>query len=98
MGDITQLITAIAALVTALGGASAAVIVAIRSGNTQAKVASSRGANMIQAAEGGQSGNTEDTVAVFRNMDPQEMAAVYDLLGKIPGAMPSSPPSQDPPP
>lgn len=84
MTDITQLITAIAALVTAIGGAAAAIIVAIRSGNAQARVASSRSAGAAAVSE--HQGDQQTTAAAFKSMEPSEMAAVLDLLGKIPGS------------
>jgi hypothetical protein len=50
MGDVATLITAIAALVTAIGGATAAVILALRSGGRQRVAAAEEAARLGQDA------------------------------------------------
>lgn len=83
MGDLAQLITALAALVTSIGGATAAVIVAIRSGNRQAQVAAKRSSDIAAGEHPGR-------LAALGHLDADEASAVFDLLKNIPGAMPDT--------
>lgn len=86
MGDLAQLITAIAALVTSIGGATAAVLVATRSGNRQAKVAARRSSDIASHSS---------RLAGLAHLDADEAQAVFELLKDIPGAFPESPGGKD---
>jgi hypothetical protein len=92
MSDISQLLTAVAALVTAMGSAVAAIIVAIRSGNRQAAVASSRAVEMSDAAKS--DAPKTKLGKVVSGLDPQEAKEILEAIQHMPGNRRHRPPRE----
>ena len=79
MGGWIELILAVASLITSLGGASAAVIVSIRSNARQSKKAAQRSNELTEVM----SGQVDEKNQGARTIDPRELARIVEIMKKM---------------